>query len=98
MIGMTMDRSSVLLILALGACAAPPPREECEPHFHALEMGSPAEAFAAEQKLASLYDDSMRMRLEKALEAAPARTLQLIGDLHTEGSAGLLLERLPYLL
>ncbi len=74
------------------------PREDVEPHFRALEKGTAAEAMIAAEKLAELYEDSDLPRLEKALDAAPVRALQLIGELTTDGSAKLLLDRLSYLL
>jgi len=95
---MTMARSSVLLSLLLAACSAAPPREDVEPLFRALESGSAAEAFAAGEKLAAAYDDEDLPRLAKALDAAPVRALQLIGELSTDGSAKLLVDRLSYLL
>jgi hypothetical protein len=95
---MTTARSSVLLTLLLAACSGAPPREDVEPLFRALESGSAAEALAAGEKLAAVYDDEDLPRLAKALDAAPIRTLQLIGELMTPGSAKLLVDRLPYLL
>src|SRR5258705_1276456 len=95
---MTTARSSVLLALLLAACSSAAPREDVEPLFRALESGSAAEAFAASEKLVSVYDDSELPRLAKALDAAPLRTLMLIGELSTEGSAKLLIDRLSYLL
>jgi len=92
-----MARSSLLLVLTLAACSTVPV-DDLEPLFLTLESGAAAEAFEASEKLASLYDDKRLSRLEKALEVAPTRTLQLIGDLFTEGSAKLLLDRLPGLL
>lgn len=93
---MTTARSSVLL-LALAACSSAP-REDVEPHFRALEKGTAAEAMTAGETLAEIYEDADLPRLEKALDAAPVRTLQLIGELSTDGSAKLLLDRLSYLL
>jgi hypothetical protein len=95
---MTTARSSVLLALLLAACSGAPPREDVEPLFRALEGGSAAEALAAGEKLAAVYDDEDLPRLAKALDAAPVRALQLIGELSTEGSAKLLVDRLSYLL
>src|SRR6185295_13139158 len=95
--GMTTARFSLPLILTLVACASGP-REDVEPLFHALETGSVAEAMAAGEKLASIYEDADLPRLEKALDAAPVRTLTLIGELTTDGSAKLLLDRISYLL
>jgi hypothetical protein len=95
---MTTARSSAVLLSLLAACSSPPPRPDAEPLFAALERGTAAQALEASAELAQVYDDSMRPRLARALEAAPARTLQLIGDLGTKGSARLLLERLPELL
>jgi hypothetical protein len=66
--------------------------------FRSLEKGSAAEAMTAGGKLAEVYEDADLPRLEKALDAAPVRTLQLIGELSTDGSAKLLLDRLSYLL
>ncbi len=93
---MTTARSSVVLIL-LAACSTAP-REDVEPLFRTLETGSAAEALAASEKLVAAYDDSELPRLTKALDAAPVRTLMLIGELSTEGSAKLLVDRLSYLL
>jgi hypothetical protein len=96
---MTTARSSFLLVLTLlTACSSAPPREDLEPLFRALETGSIAEAMTAGEKLATLCEDGDLPRLEKALDAAPVRALQLIGDLSTEGSATLLLNHLSYLL
>jgi hypothetical protein len=91
---MTTARFSFPLLL-LGACAAGP---DLEPDWTALERGSVPEAMEAAARLARTYDDSMAPRLARALEAAPDRTLQLLGELSTEASARLLLERLPALL
>jgi len=87
-------RSSVLL-LTLAACSSSP---DVEPLFHALEKGTAAEAMVAGEQLAEIYEDRDLPRLEKALEAAPVRTLQLIGELTSDGSAKLLVDRLSYLL
>jgi hypothetical protein len=97
---MTMALSSLPLLLALAACAAAEPQAgpESEPLFKALETGGPKEAFEAMAKLAKAFDDSMLPRLAGSLDAAPLRALQLLGELQTEGSANLLLERLPKLL
>jgi hypothetical protein len=95
---MTTARFSLLLTLTLAACSSAPPREDLEPLFHALESGTPAEAMAASEKLAALCEDSDLPRLENALDAAPVRTLQLVGELSTDGSATLLLNHLSYLL
>ena len=95
---MTTAQSSVLLLLlALAACSSAP-REDVEPLFKALESGTAAEAMTAGEKLATVYEDADLPRLTKALDAAPVRTLQLIGELSTDGSAKLLLDRLSYLL
>src|SRR6188508_1698543 len=91
---MMTARFSVLL-LALAACSSSP---DVEPLFHTLEKGTPAEAMAAGEKLAEVYEDTDLPRLEKALDAAPVRTLQLIGELTSGGSAKLLIDRLSYLL
>jgi hypothetical protein len=93
---MTTARSSVLLAF-LAACSSAP-RQDAEPLFRALETGTAAQAMTASEKLAEIYEDADLPRLEKALDAAPVRTLQLIGELSTEGSAKLLLDRLSYLL
>jgi len=93
---MTTARSSVLLIF-LAACSSAP-HEDVEPLFRTLETGSAAEALAASEKLVAAYDDSELPRLAKALDAAPVRTLMLISELSTEGSAKLLVDHLPYLL
>jgi hypothetical protein len=87
----------MILILACG-CSASAPTEDLEPLFRTLDQGTPAQAFDASEMLAALYDDSCLSLLEKALEVVPARALQLIGDLPTEGSAALLLRRFPGLL
>src|SRR5262245_38679729 len=105
---MTMERSEisiqgggrvllVSLCLFVSACSSGP-REDVEPLFHTLETGSVAEAMAASDKLAAIYEDADVARLEKSLDAAPVRTLTLMGELATEGSAKLLLDRLSYLL
>ena len=94
---MTTAQSSVLLTLLLAGCGSAP-HEDVEPLFRTLESGSAAEALAASEKLAAAYDDSELPRLAKALDAAPVRTLMLIGELSTEGSGKLLVDRLPYLL
>ena len=49
---MMTARSSVLLLLALGACSSSP---GVEPLFHALETGSAAEAMEAKRE-AGTYD------------------------------------------
>jgi len=85
------------VILALAACSAAP-HEDVEPLFRTLENGSAAKALAASEKLVGAYDDSELPQLAKSLDAAPVRTLMLIGELSTEGSAKLLVDRLPYLL
>jgi hypothetical protein len=95
---MTTARSSFLLVLTLAAFSSAPPREDLEPLFRALETGTVAEAMTAGEKLATLSEDGDLPRLEKALDAAPVRALQLIGDLSTECSATLLLNHLSYLL
>ena len=92
---MTTALSSLLLALALSRPQAGP---ETEALFQAVESGGPKEAFEASAKLARAFDDALLPRLAKALEAAPPRALQLIGELQTDGSAKLLLERLPRLL
>jgi hypothetical protein len=90
------------IILFLGACLAggcsSGPREDVEPLFRTLETGSVAEAMAASEKLESIYEDDDLPRLVKALDAAPVRALTLIGELTTDGSGKLLLDRLSYLL
>jgi hypothetical protein len=93
-----MTRSALLLLLALSACSHPSSAEELEPWFHAVEHGTAAEAMDAGEKLAAAYDDTHLPRLQKALDARPVRALQLIGDLSSDGSAKLLISRLPYLL
>src|SRR5258706_899387 len=95
--GGSMSRSGAVLLLFLAACSSVP-REDVEPLFHALEHGGAAEAMAAGEKLAAVYDDRDLPRLTKALDAAPVRALQLLGELSTDGSALLLLDRLSYLL
>jgi hypothetical protein len=94
---MTTARSSVFLLLSLAACSSTP-REDVEPLFRTLETGSAPEALAASEKLVAAYDDSELPRLAKSLDAAPVRTLMLIGELSTEGSGKLLVDRLSYLL
>jgi len=69
-----------------------------DPLFRTLETGSVVEAMAASEKLAAIYEDDDLPRLEKALDTAPVRTLTLIGELTSDGSAKLLLDRLSYLL
>jgi hypothetical protein len=96
---MIPTRAAFLFVLALGIWSATPTsREDAEMLFRVLEAGSPAEALAADESLSTAYDDAHLVRLEKALDAAPARTLQLVGELSTQGSARMLLNRLPYLL
>lgn len=96
---MIPHRAGLVLLLTLGACSASPTsREDLEPLFRALETGSTADALAADESLSSSYEDSHLPRLEKALDAAPVRTLQLISELSTQGSARMFLDRLPYLL
>lgn len=93
-----MKAMTAFLLAALTGCASAP-REDVEPLFKALESGSPAEALAAGEKLAAIYEDAEDLpRLTKALDAAPVRALHLIGQLSTDGSAKLLLDRLAYLL
>ena len=82
----------------LSSCSAEEPRQDVEPLFKAVETGGAMDALDASARLAKVYDDSMQPRLEKLLGSAPLRALQLIGELQTEGSAKLLLERLPGLL
>src|SRR5687767_13142591 len=94
---MTTARSSLLIVLILSACSSAP-REDVEPLFRALERGTAAEAFAASEKLAAAYDDEDLPRLARALDAAPVRALMLLGELSTDGSAQLLVDRLSYLL
>ncbi|HZE96482.1 MAG TPA: hypothetical protein VE981_05620 [Planctomycetota bacterium] len=94
-----MPKSLAIALLALAACSSPAPTaEEIEPLFRSLEAGNPIEAMAATEKLVAVYDDARLPRLEKALDAAPVRTLQLLGELSTDGSAKLLVSRLSYLL
>ena len=90
-----------LLLLALAACAAPDPADDVEPLFSALENGSSEEALEATEKLARLYDDSMQPRLRRLMEASSqslVRSLLLLSELETEGSAQILLEGVPRLL
>jgi hypothetical protein len=82
----------------LSACSEPQVAPEIEDLFKTIETGKPMEALDASARLAKSFDDSMIPRLSRSLEAAPLRALQLVGDLKTEGSAKLLLERLPKLL
>lgn len=93
-----MLRPALLLLLGLSACAHTSTAEEVEPLFLTVENGSAVQAMAASEKLVAVYDDAHLARLEKALEAKPARTLQLISELSSEGSAKLLLSHLSYLL
>jgi hypothetical protein len=95
---MKTSRFGLLPALLLAACAHSAPKEDVEPLFRTLESGSPAEALAASEKLVAAYDDSELPRLAKALDAAPVRTLMLIGELSTEGSGKLLVDHLAYLL
>lgn len=81
----------------LAACSSTP-REDVEPHFLRLETGTVADAMAAAEKLEAIYQDDDLPRLEKALETAPVRALTLIGELATDGSGKLLIDRLSYLL
>jgi hypothetical protein len=83
---------------AFSSCLAEEPRQDVEPLFRTIETGAPVDALEASSRLAKVYDDSMQPRLVRLLGAAPLRALQLIGDLASEGSANLLLERLPKLL
>jgi hypothetical protein len=82
----------------LSSCLAEGARQDVEPLFRTVETGAPMDALEASSRLSKVYDDTMQPRLEKLLGAAPLRALQLIGDLASEGSATLLLERLPKLL
>lgn len=93
-----MPRAALFLLLSLAACSHTPTAAEVEPLFHTLETGSAVEAMGATEKLVAEYEDAHLPRLTKALDAAPVRTLQLIGELSTDGSAGLLLNHLSYLL
>ncbi len=89
------------LLLALAACPGAPPREDPESLFRAIETGPAIEAMDACASLARAWDDAWLPRLEKLLDGPPrpcARALQLAGDLRTEGSARLLLGKLPRLL
>src|SRR5688572_13387186 len=88
----------VLCVWVLASGCSSGPRESVEPLFRTLETGSVAEAMAAGEKLAAIYEDDDLPRLEKALDAAPVRTMTLIGELTTDGSAKLFLDRLSYLL
>lgn len=93
-----MPRASLVLVLLLASCSHAPTAAELEPLFHTLETGSAMEAMTATEKLVAEYDDAHLPRLTKALDAAPVRALQLIGELSTDGSAGLLINHLSYLL
>src|SRR5580765_8807931 len=93
-----MLRPALLLLLTLSACSHAATAEQLEPLFLTLENGSPRQAIEATEKLVAAYDDTHLARLEKALEAKPVRTLQLLSELSTEGSAKLLLSHLSYLL
>ncbi len=73
-------------------------QDDPEPLFRALETGTPLEAIDAASKLARAWDDARLPRLVRSLEVAPPRALQLLGDLRTEGTAKLLLAKLPALL
>jgi hypothetical protein len=86
-------------ILLVSACAsATPPAEDLEPLFAKVEKGTAAEALEASGELASKYDDAWAGRLGTLLDRVPLRALPLISELSTEGSAKLLLEKLPALL
>jgi hypothetical protein len=87
--------SALCLCASAVSCSLSP---DVEPLFAALEKGTAPEAMAAGEKLAEIYEDANLPRLEKALDAAPVRTLQLIGELSSDGSSKLLLDRLSYLL
>jgi hypothetical protein len=91
-------RPATALLLLLASCAHTSTAEEVEPLFLTVENGSAVQAMAASEKLVAVYDDSHLARLEKALDAKPARALQLVSELSTDGSAKLLLSHLPYLL
>ncbi len=91
-------KSASGLIVLLASCAAAPPGEDLEPLFARVETGSPAEALEASAELASKYDDAWLARLGTLVERAPLRGLSLLGELSSEGSAKLLLGRLPALL
>jgi len=93
-----MPRSALLLLLSLASCAHTSTAEEVEPLFLTVENGSAVQAMAAAEKLVAVYDDAHLARLEKALDAKPARALQLLSELSSDGSARLLLSHLPYLL
>jgi hypothetical protein len=85
-------------LLLLAACRSAPPGEDLEPLFARVETGTAAEALEASAELASKYDDAWVGRLGALLERAPLRGLPLLSELSSEGSARLLLERLPALL
>jgi len=91
-------RPATALLLLLAACAHTSTAEELEPLFLTVENGSAVQAMAASEKLVAVYDDAHLARLEKALDAKPTRTLQLVSELSSDGSAKLLLSHLPYLL
>lgn len=97
-------QSTLALLLGLAACAPQdpaPPRDDAEPLFRTLETGSPADAMVATEKLVKMFDDTLLPRLARVLEGNPraaARALHLAGDLSSEGSAKLLVEKLPRLL
>jgi hypothetical protein len=93
-----MRRPGLLLLLALSSCTHTSTSEEVEPLFLTVENGSPVQAMAATEKLVAVYDDAHLPRLEKALDAKPVRSLQLISELSSDGSAKLLLSHLSYLL
>lgn len=88
------------LLGALAACSSPAPRVDPEPLFAKLQTGSTVEAMEAIEELAQNWDDRMLPRLESLLLGPPRaamRALHLAGELATEGSARLLLEKLPLL-
>lgn len=80
------------------ACSEPQVAPEAEELFRTVETGKPLEALEASARLSKTFDDTMVPRLGRTLDAAPLRGLQLVAELRTEGSAKLLLERLPKLL
>jgi hypothetical protein len=82
-------------VLAIGVLGQ---ERDLEALFTQMESGSALESLEASQKLAGLYTDLSLPRLEQALQRSPARTLGLVGELKTEGSAKLLERRLKELL
>jgi hypothetical protein len=84
-----------VLVAVLGPAFS---RQDADALFRKIETGTPRESLEASGALTGVFDDSMLPRLEMLIDAVPLRALQLLGDLKTDGSAKLLLRRLPQLL